>query len=301
MKAVEDSNSRALFDEGTQLAAPSNGFPLVDTSLVPQQTIQPQFTANPFWQQQQLAAQQQAEYEWMLQQQQLAAAQQQQAQLAAQQQAQQEEWMRQQLLLQQQQQQQQQAYLQQQQQQANLFAASPIQAQPTGFGSNNPFALNTGSQFSSPPPPVPNFASSPSPAFGSQQQQQQQLPQFQQSTQPTTQSAFASASSPSPRPPPSPTTANTLANARRPGVIDEAKHAELNSLFANRSVIVIPVPWFHSLTSLHSSDDGQDTFGNVGNLRFGHTYTGQLATQQTGHNPFAKKPPQSNDQPFFSI
>jgi epsin len=84
--------------------------------------------------------------------------------------------------------------------------------------------------------------------------------------------------------------------------------AHLAQLFANR-------------------DDGQDTFGNIGALRYvllfevdetlmyaffsisyGQTDAGRnVLAQQTGatsaassHNPFAKQP-QSTDQPFFNI
>ncbi|KAG8951495.1 hypothetical protein FRC04_006027 [Tulasnella sp. 424] len=61
----------------------------------------------------------------------------------------------------------------QQQQQANLFAQPSLQAQPTGYGSNNPFALATGlAQISSPQPPMPSFGSqSLSPASGAAPQQ----------------------------------------------------------------------------------------------------------------------------------
>ncbi|KAG8990500.1 hypothetical protein FRB94_013345 [Tulasnella sp. JGI-2019a] len=294
LKAIEDSNSRSLFDDGTQLSGPTpsaaNPFPLIDTSLGQQQSLQPQFTANPYWAQQQMAAQQQqqqqAEYEWMLQQQQQQ--QQQQAQLQAVQQAQQESWMRQQMLIQQQEQQQQQLYQQQlqeqQQQQQQQFFQPQLQPQPTGYGSNNPFALAAGTaNFSSPAPPVPNFdfSSSSSSQFGGSSslsipQTQQQPPRPQ--SQPT---SFT------PRPA-SPTTANTQANARRPNVITSDKHSQLNNLFANR-------------------DDGQDTFGNVGALRYG-TQAGTLIGQSTGTNPFAKsngfpqqQQQQQNDQPFFSI
>lgn len=221
LRAIEDANSRSLFDDSNQQPPSQNPFPLVDTSAGQNGSLQPQFTANPYWaqEQQQLAqqqAQQQAEYEWMLQQQQQQA--QQQAQLQAIQQQQQESWMRQQMLMQQQQQQEQALY--QQQQQQNLFPAAPLQAQPTGYGSNNPFALAAGTaQLSSPAPSLPNFggpSSSASPP-------PQPLPQSQPSS-------FMS-----PRPP-SPTMANTLANARRPNVITSDKHSELNNLFANRCV-----------------------------------------------------------------
>lgn len=72
-----------------------------------------------------------------------------------------------------------------------------------------------------------------------------------------------------------------------------ANEAHLANLFANR-------------------DDGQDTFGNVGTLRYGYTDAGRqvLSHMQTGpassHNPFAKQGQaqgqgQSNEKPFFDI
>ncbi|KAG8951492.1 hypothetical protein FRC04_006024 [Tulasnella sp. 424] len=302
LKAIEDSNSRALFDDGTQLAGSSaqnnNPFPLIDTSLQnTQQTgLQPQYTAftggNPYFQQQYAAQQaqleQQAAYERMMQEQQAAyMAQQQetarlqalwdqhQQQQALQQQALMQQQQQQQALLQQQQQQQQQqaqwaAFQQQQQaqQQASLFAQPSLQAQPTGYGSNNPFALAAGTaQIGSPQPPMPSYGSqSLSPAFGASPQQSQQHQQ-----------------SPSPQPSPSPTMANTLANARRPNAITGEAHSRLDNLFANR-------------------DDGQDTFGNIGNLRYGQAAGKTLATQPTGsHNPFGKPTGATNEQPFFSI
>jgi epsin len=61
-----------------------------------------------------------------------------------------------------------------------------------------------------------------------------------------------------------------------------------------------------------SSEDGLDTFGNLGQLRFGHAFASQnvkpLIGQRTGNppsNPFAasqmQQSSQSNDQPFFQI
>ncbi|KAG8900510.1 hypothetical protein FRC00_012525 [Tulasnella sp. 408] len=310
LKALEDSNSRALFDDGTQLAGPSaqnnNPFPLVDTSLqnAQQAGLQPQYTAftggNPYYQQQ-FAAQQayiaqqeetarlQAAWEQLQQQQALAQQQvlyeqQQQQALYEQQQQQQalfQQQQQQQALFQQQQQQAQWAAFQQQQQPTGLFAQPTIQAQPTGYGSNNPFALAAGTaQISSPQPPMPSFgAQSQSPAFGAQSGSAFGA----QSTSP----AFGAApqhpqQAPSPQPTPSPTTANTLANARRPNAITNEAHSRLDNLFANR-------------------DDGQDTFGNVGNLRYGQAAGKTLATQPTGsHNPFARQTATS-EQPFFSI
>ncbi|KZT33123.1 ENTH-domain-containing protein [Sistotremastrum suecicum HHB10207 ss-3] len=260
---TEDQNARSLFDDSAPVQS-TNPFPLVDMNAGYNQQLQPQFTQygafNPY--QQQLAEQeaQQAEYlrqqqqaEWMRQQQEQQAQAQYQAQL---QQAQQEEWARQQQMQQQAQlqaqqeewlrQQQQQQFFQQQQQQ--------LQPQPTGFGSNNPFALgNFGGGSPQPQPPVPSL----SPNIGS-------LNTNGPSPQPQPQSQ------PAPRPPK-----------------DDGQHAHLANLFANR-------------------DDGLDSFGNTGLLRYGHTSAGRLVSQQTGaphaSNPFARQgQQQSNEQPFFSI
>jgi len=54
-------------------------------------------------------------------------------------------------------------------------------------------------------------------------------------------------------------------------------------------------------------EGGQDTFGNVGALRYGYTDAGRnvlLQQQPTGaaHNPFAKQQQQAqNERPFFDI
>ncbi|KAG9083788.1 hypothetical protein FRC07_013816 [Ceratobasidium sp. 392] len=271
-RALQDSG--ALFDDQAQpIAAPANGGGdlLIDFNAgPPQQQLQPQFTSfNPYLQQAQQQAmqeqylRQQAEWEAM-QQAQLQAQQQQQQQeawqqqqmLAAQQQAQQEEWNRQQqqqqLMFQQQQQQQQQQYLMAQQQ------MSPVMAQPTGYGSNNPFAMMGGS----PQPqqsPAPVQASSPMPSISDRP-----------------------AASPSPAI--SLTQQNTLANSRRTPANDGA-NSHLAHLIANR-------------------EDGQDTFGNVGQLRFGHGNVAQrLHTQQTGApNPFGQQQQgQQSEQPFFTV
>lgn len=301
LKALEDSNSRALFDDGTQLAGPSaqnnNPFPLIDTSLqnAQQAGLQPQYTAftgnNPYYQQQYAAQQayiaQQEETArlqaaWEQLQQQQALAQQQALYEQQQQQALLQQQQQQQALFQQQQQQQQQAQwaAYQQQQQASLFAQPTIQAQPTGYGSNNPFALAAGTaQINSPQPPMPNYGAQ-SPAFGAQSGSsafgaQSASPAFGSAPQQSQQA-------PSPQPTPSPTSANTLANARRPGAITSDAHSRLDNLFANR-------------------DDGQDTFGNIGNLRYGQAAGKTLATQPTGsHNPFARQTAPT-EQPFFSI
>ncbi|KAF8321112.1 ENTH-domain-containing protein [Clavulina sp. PMI_390] len=276
-------NGDSLFDEQNQLINFNDPQP---------STIQPQFTSfNPYalqMQQQQLLQQQQAE--WEMQQQQLALQQQQaQQEEMMRQQAAQEEFMRQQqaqqLFLQQQQEQQQQQALweQQQQQQQWLMQQQaqqqPIQAQPTGFGSKNPFAFQQQPQPAPSPPvaSVPSFSAS-TPDLHSQRPQQ---PRFGAIEEEEEDPALL---------------ANTRANSRRPH--DDGKNAHLAALIGNR-------------------EDGIDTFGNFGNLRLGHSATGgnniaPLVGQRTGTglNPFASMQQQrlqgqatgaNPDQPFFSI
>ena len=231
----------------------NNPFPLVDPNaqyqlqLQPQYTsLAPQFTAfNPYQQQAQQEAMQvryvlmslsrpiadhirthfQAQYmqqqqEWLRQQQEA-----QQAQLLAQQQqAQQEEWNRQQ----------QQLLYQQQLAQQQQFTPQPqaLAPQPTGFGSNNPFAPTP--SFSQSPPPVPSLPSTSSGIDNFS------LPStYAHSPAPQTSSTSASSVSPAPPSAPSP--------ASRPTRSD-GEHAHLANLLANR-------------------EDGLDTFGNIGNLR----------------------------------
>jgi epsin len=68
----------------------------------------------------------------------------------------------------------------------------------------------------------------------------------------------------------------------------DEEHAHLANLFASR-------------------DDGQDTFGNVGTMRYGQTQAGRVAAQKTGvstNNPFGfqqQQQAQNAEQPFFSI
>ncbi|KAH7917844.1 ENTH-domain-containing protein [Leucogyrophana mollusca] len=305
-KAVEDSNAASLFDDQCALppslvillliTPPTNPFPFIDptpyatglqvqpqhTQLQPQFTsLQPQFTSfNPYQQQAQQEAMQ-AEYlrqqqEW-LQAQQL---QQQQAQLQAQQQAQQqqEEWFRQQ------------QYQQQQQaQQQQLFA------QPTGFGSNNPFAPSLSASPAAASPPLPSH----------QPSHTQTQPSF------NLQGTYAASNGPSYASTPSSSNASPSPGAGQAGIgagglggraptRADHEHAHLANLFANR-------------------DDGQDTFGNVGALRYGQTDAGRLLAQKTGagqNNPFALQQQQQQqqhggyqqggygqqaEQPFFSI
>ncbi|KAG8760413.1 hypothetical protein FRC14_003110 [Serendipita sp. 396] len=267
-KAVEDANSRSLFDDGLQAnstaQAQPNPFPLVDTGLQPQYTyVQPQATSfNPYLQQQQEQqammqaqwAQQQAD--WQAQQ---ALQQQQQVWAMQQAEAQQQAALQQQMLAAQQnewaiqQQQAQAAWLQQQQQQQQL----PIMAQPTGFGSKNPFALGSTAS----PPPVPTLTPL------------QSLSDNQSYLTPTP--ALAPGPSPSPD-----------AQQRMQAKTRQDENPALAALFANR-------------------DAGVDTFGNFGNLRYGSSSAGKLMATNTGAptgNPFGtQRPASSNDQPFFSV
>ncbi|KAI0338127.1 ENTH-domain-containing protein [Trametopsis cervina] len=271
------SGQNNLFDDQSNnlvnLNAETNPFPLVDaggTNGFNGQFAQqiPQFTSfNPYQAQMQQEALQ-AEYmrqqqEWQ-QQQQL----QQQQELFAQQQAQQqqEEWFRQQQLLQ----------LQQQQQQQQQLVP-----QPTGFGSNNPFAAfgsgpsNPSNGFLSPSPQPPQPSTSPV-SFNLQGTYGSSNGPSHSSSNLPTQSSFS--------PPPQPQSAPP---AQRGPTRADQEHAHLASLFANR-------------------DDGVDTFGNYGQLRYG-PQGGHLISQQTGAaktNPFAqqqRQQQQSGDQPFFSI
>lgn len=60
----------------------------------------------------------------------------------------------------------------------------------------------------------------------------------------------------------------------------------------------------HLASLLANRDDGQDSFGNVGALRYGQA-AGRMINQgalNQGNNPFAKQQQQqNNDQPFFSV
>ncbi|KAF4565697.1 hypothetical protein EYR40_002232 [Pleurotus pulmonarius] len=285
-KAVEDSNSSALFDDTNQLPPPTttNPFPLNDanpyanlqpqftqlqpqfTSMQPQFTaaIQPQFTSfNPYQQQ---AQQEALQAEYLRQQQEFLA----QQQAAQQQQQQQEEWLRQQQLLQMQQQQ-----AQLQQQNTSLFAPQqPLAPQPTGFGTNNPFAPSP-SAFS-PAQLGPSPTASRGPSFNLQgTYANSSAPSFTSS--PSITPSISHSSSPVSGP----------GQSRLPAVKtkNDEQHAQLASLFANK-------------------DDGMDTFGNTGILRYGQSDAGRLVAAQTGgHNPFARQQQQQQgaDKPFFDI
>ncbi|OCH86916.1 ENTH-domain-containing protein [Obba rivulosa] len=276
--ALQESNQSSLFDESNPASNGNNPFPLIDTSVQQSQFMQPQFTQVPaqytsFNPYQQQAQQEAAQAEYMRQQQEWAQQQQLlQAQQAAQQQAaQQEEWMRQQQLLQFQQQQQQQ---QQQQLQYGLPAPQGLQPQPTGFGSNNPFA-----PVSSPP----SLSTSSLPSFNASQSPQSSGPVF------NLQGTYANSPSMSTSPPPPSQSAPPQQGVPQVRTRVDQEHSHLASLFANRT------------------DDGVDTFGNFGQLRYGqHTgrFVGQQQTgaPQSSYNPFAQQQQQQNaEQPFFSI
>ncbi|KAF7348443.1 ENTH domain-containing protein [Mycena venus] len=192
--------------------------------------------------------------------------QQQQAFLQQQQQQQQEEWMRQQQMLQQQQQQQQQ---QEEWMRQQMMAQQQQQLipQPTGFGANNPFA-----QQQQQAPPLPSF----SPTM-------QQPPQF------NLQGTYDNSNSPQPSfqsSSPSPAQQQQQGGPSFKVKTNDGNNQHLANLFAN-------------------VDGGQDTFGNTGIMKYGHTNAGRaLVAQQTasGHNPFARQQqPQQNEQPFFNV
>jgi epsin len=245
-KDVDDSNASSLFDDASSPStSTSGGFSLIDPTpyavgLQPQFTsIQPQMTAMPLQQQftsfnpyQQQLEQQALQQEYMRQQQEFLAQQQ-----AAQQQQAQEEWMRQQLLQQQQLQLQQQ---QQQQQQQQLFIPQQLTAQPTGFGTNNPFA-----------PSFQTAGGSPSPSSAST------TPSFNLSSTYENHSQQSNLSAVSPQLTAASSSSNPYANKAPAIKVNKnlgENEARLEHLFANR-------------------DDGQDTFGNVGALRYGYFFS----------------------------
>ena len=170
--------------------------------------------------------------------------------------------------------QQQMQQMQMPQAQQSLFTPTPqLTVQPTGFGNNNPFAPSPAPSSFSPVSSTPSNA----PSFN--------LTGTYDNHNQTNLSALSAS--------PRPTSANSATNpyTQKPiNVKTKAQlgenEARLESLFANR-------------------DDGQDTFGNVGALRYGYTDAGRaiVAGQPTGnkqHNPFAMQQ-QNADKPFFDI
>ncbi|KAL1676418.1 hypothetical protein EV122DRAFT_291943 [Schizophyllum commune] len=287
-KAVSESNARSLFDD-TEDASTSNNnnndlIAMADPTpymaglqpqftAAPPQFLQPQYTAMPL--QPQYTSFNPFQQQMDMQQQML---------LQQQQQQQQEEWLRQQLLQQQQQQQQeewlrQQQMLQQQQMQSPQF----LTAQPTGLGTNNPFARTSPSPSGS-SSPLPSIHTSSGPSFNltGTYDNHSNPPSFGSSASSLSPVSPASTRSTSPQQPQS------------QGFKVKTKDTEnerLAFLLANR-------------------DDGQDTFGNTGLLRYAQGAGLQIiAKQHSSHNPFAKpqqqgqpqQQQQSSDQPFFSI
>ncbi|KAI0357133.1 ENTH-domain-containing protein [Trametes cingulata] len=264
-KAVQDANQSSLFDDAQQQAQQQNNpFPLVDTSF----QSQSQFLQPQF-------TQIQPQFTSFNPYQQQA----QQEAMQAEYMRQQQEWQmqQQQLQLQQQQQAQQEEWMrqqqllqlqqQQQQQQQFLMPQQPLMPQATGFGSNNPFAPTMSLSTSSLPSSTGPQTASPV-SFNLQGTYGQQ-PQTSQSPPPPSQSA-----------PPGRQGSMPAVKTRA-----DEEHAKLASLFANR-------------------EDGIDTFGNFGALRYGQQAGKFVGQQQTGHNPFARQQQQQqqgSDQPFFSI
>jgi len=262
-KSLQDANL-ILFDEQGQPVQQPRTAPLIDATLPLQYAttgIQPQYTALPM--QPQFTSfnpfQQQAQQEML-------AAQyaQQQAEWLAMQQAQEMQVMQQaQLQAQQEEWMRQQAALQAQAQAQHLIMPQPTS---TRIGSNNPFAAPQ-----SAPPSQQTFSSSPSPTgpvsfnlTGTYANRDSLFLRDSARSPPiherrAASEAGTSAAGPGGRP-------------VRTGADDQ--HARLASLFASRG------------------EDGVDTFGNVGNLRFAATEAGRIVVQKTGHashNPFMQQ------------
>ncbi|KAI6015326.1 hypothetical protein F5J12DRAFT_904568 [Pisolithus orientalis] len=295
-KAVEDSNASALFDDQAQLQTPTsnsnNPFPFLDPNpyatglhpqpqlqaqftIQPQYTMQPQFTSfNPYQQQAQQEAMQ-AEYmrqqqEWLRQQQEIQAQQQQ----ALLQQQQQEEWLRQQQAL-----------------QAQHQAQQPLFVQPTGFGlvtsrwhthtcgSSRLLAqtIRSHPQYLQPQHLARQLTAAMDP-FSIYRAHLPTLLHHHTFQRPLRHRHFHLLR------PERRMDSGSSEPARGPTRTDQ-EHSHLANLLANR-------------------DDGQDTFGNTGMLRYGQTQAGRLAVHKTGagaNNPFAQGHQQSTDQPFFSV
>ncbi|EMD31148.1 hypothetical protein CERSUDRAFT_89468 [Gelatoporia subvermispora B] len=280
-KAMADSNLMSLFDEQNRptttenlvdLSTPlqyMNGLQPQFTAVQPQYTqLQPQFTS---LQPQFTAVQPQFTsfnpYQQQAQQEALQAQYLQQQQEFQAQQQQQELLALQQAQLQQAQQEEwlrQQQYLQQQQ-----TATQPLPSQITGLGSNNPFAPS--------PTPATNDAftrqaSSPGPVASP----------VSFTLTGTYENRKNTASAP---PAAAPREPERQVSGSAPPRADQ-EHAHLASLFAARG------------------EDGVDTFGNTGQLRFYATQAGRVAAQRTGpasHNPFSQNMPYQREQPFFQV
>ena len=138
----------------------------------------------------------------------------------------------------------------------------PIQPQPTAFGSNNPFAFS--------------------------QQQQQQPQQQQPPRQPQLQMS-------SPAPPSAIPTADLLgdeSSAQPPAQAPSQQPQLATNKFAQD-------PRFKDLDRMLASGDGLDTFGNTGDMRFGHSQARVQALQGQRTGVQQQQPGQSN--PFFNV
>lgn len=141
----------------------------------------------------------------------------------------------------------------------------PLQPQPTAFGSNNPFA------------------------FSQPQQQPQQQPSFQQpppqSSVPIGDLLGGDSGPPAPKQQEAPTPQPPQQQQQQPAkgpprvkVSDDPRYAELNRMLA--------------------SGEGVDTFGNIGDMRLGHSSArAGVASQPTGAAPMNGQATGSN--PFF--
>ncbi|KAG2135658.1 ENTH-domain-containing protein [Suillus cothurnatus] len=164
-----------------------------------------------------------------------------------------------------------------QQQEAQAQAQQQAQQAAQEECSNNPFA----------PATSPISVSSGTPVNGTSGSSFNLQGTYSNSNAPSYNSSPVPSQVSSPSPSVSPST-GAGAGRGGPSRADQ-EHSHLASLFANR-------------------DDGQDTFGNVGALRYGHTQAGLLAAQKTGfgtkNNPFQlqqQQQGQNAEQPFFSI
>jgi epsin len=158
-----------------------------------------------------------------------------------------------------------------------MLTGSPLNSILRYCSSNNPFA----------PIASPVSASSGTPVNGISGPSFNLQGTYTNATAPSYNSSPAPSQAPASTPSPS-IGASTGSGTGRPTRADQ-EHSHLADLFANR-------------------DDGQDTFGNIGLLRYGQTPAGQLAAQKTGfeaqNNPFQKQQQQQGqgaEQPFFSL
>jgi len=136
----------------------------------------------------------------------------------------------------------------------------PIQPQPTAFGSNNPFAF----------------------AQNNNQQQQQQQPPRQPALD---------------MPPPMPAASSSVPIGDLLGDTNEAPvPAQSAQPVAPATNKFTNDPRFKDLDRMLASGDGIDTFGNTGDLRFGHS---QARGQAVGPQPTGAG--QGGNNPFFKV